>query len=39
MNPENIVKLKHIKNINGFLVGGASLYENKFVDIIKKTTI
>ena len=39
VNPENIVKLKHIKNINGFLVGGASLYENKFVDIIKKTTI
>jgi len=39
VNPKNIIKLKHIANINGFLIGGASLYENKFVDIIKKATI
>ena len=34
---KNIKYLKNIKNINGFLIGGASQKQNKFIDIIKKT--
>ena len=37
VNPENINELKLIKNIDGFLVGGASQNSKKFIDIIKKT--
>lgn len=37
VNPKNIKYLKNIKNINGFLIGGASQKQNKFIDIIKKT--
>ena len=37
VNPKNINELKLIKNIDGFLVGGASQDHKKFIDIIKKT--
>ena len=37
VNPENVQKLTELSEINGFLVGGASLNPNKFIDIIKKT--
>ena len=37
VNPKNINKLKLIKNIDGFLIGGASQDPKKFIDIIKKT--
>ncbi len=37
VNPKNINDLKKIKNIDGFLIGGASQSANKFIDIIKKT--
>jgi len=37
VNPKNIVLLKSINNIDGFLVGGASQDSKKFIDIIKKT--
>ena len=37
VNPENINNLKEINNIDGFLVGGASLNAKKFIDIVKKT--
>ena len=37
VNPKNINELKLIKNIDGFLIGGASQDPKKFVDIIKKT--
>ncbi len=37
VNPKNIDSLKLIKNIDGFLVGGASQNSKKFIDIIKKT--
>ena len=37
VNPKNINELKLIKNIDGFLVGGASQDSKKFIDIIKKT--
>ncbi len=37
VNPKNINKLKLIKNIDGFLIGGASQNSKKFIDIIKKT--
>ena len=37
VNPNNIVELKKIRSINGFLVGGASQNSNNFIDIIKKT--
>jgi len=37
VNPKNINKLKLIKNIDGFLIGGASQDSKKFIDIIKKT--
>ena len=37
VNPKNILELRLINNIDGFLVGGASQDPNKFIDIIKKT--
>ena len=37
VNPKNINILKKIKNINGFLIGGASQDHKKFIDIVKKT--
>ena len=37
VNPKNIRDLKSIRNIDGFLIGGASQEAKKFIDIIKKT--
>ncbi len=37
VNPKNINDLKLIKNIDGYLIGGASQDHKKFIDIIKKT--
>ena len=37
VNNQNINYLKQIKEINGFLIGGASQNSKKFIDIIKKT--
>ena len=37
VNPKNIIDLKRIKALDGFLIGGASLNPKKFIDIIKKT--
>ena len=37
VNPNNAKELAQIKDINGFLVGGASLNPKKFIDIIKKS--
>ena len=37
VNPKNVNSLNSIKNIDGFLVGGASQDAKKFIDIIKKT--
>ena len=37
VNPENIINLKKINNIDGFLIGGASQSTKKFIDIVKKT--
>ena len=39
VNPKNILELKQIDNIDGYLIGGASQDPNKFIDIIKKTYI
>ena len=39
VNTKNINELKTIRNIDGFLVGGASQNSKKFIDIIKKTYI
>ena len=37
VNPKNIINLKKVNNLDGFLVGGASQSAKKFIDIIKKT--
>jgi len=37
VSPQNIINLKEINNIDGFLIGGASQNSNKFIDIVKKT--
>ena len=37
VNPQNIVLLKSINIIDGFLIGSASQDTKKFIDIIKKT--
>ena len=37
VNNKNIVQLKDINTIDGFLIGGASQSSKKFIDIIKKT--
>ena len=39
VNNINILRLKNIRGIKGFLVGSASQNSNKFIDIIKKTII
>ena len=37
VNDKNIINLKKINEIDGFLIGGASTNSKKFIDIIKKT--
>ena len=37
VNTKNIMSLRKISSINGFLIGGASQNSKKFIDIIKKT--
>ncbi len=37
VNANNIIELKNISMIDGFLIGGASQDSKKFIDIIKKT--
>ena len=37
VNPKNILSLREISLINGFLIGAASQNSKKFIDIIKKT--
>ena len=37
VNPKNAKDLAQIKEIHGFLIGGASLNVKKFIDIIKKS--
>ena len=37
VNPKNANNLAQINEIDGFLIGGASLNAKKFIDIIKKT--
>ncbi len=37
VNAKNINNLKMIKNLNGFLIGGASQNAKNFIDIVKKT--
>ena len=37
VNPKNILELKKITLIKGFLIGGASQNAKNFIDIIKKT--
>ena len=39
VNPQNIKDLNKISEIDGFLVGGASINPKKFIDIIKKSII
>ena len=39
VNNLNILQLKKISVIDGFLIGGASKDSKKFIDIIKKTYI
>ena len=37
VSSQNIINLKEINNIDGFLIGGASQNSKKFIDIVKKT--
>ena len=37
VNPKNINNLKMIKDLDGFLIGGASQSSKNFIDIVKKT--
>ena len=37
VNGKNILNIKKINEIDGFLIGGASTNSKKFIDIIKKT--
>ena len=37
VNSKNIIKLRFINNIDGYLIGGSSQDPKKFIDIIKKT--
>ena len=37
VNENNVLMLKKIKEIDGFLIGGSSTISKKFIDIIKKT--
>ena len=38
VNSKNISELKKINDLNGFLIGSASLRAKNFIDIIKKST-
>ena len=37
VNPQNIMDLKGVNYLDGFLIGGASQNAKKFIDIVKKT--
>ena len=37
VNPKNIKDLSKIREIDGFIIGGASINPKKFIDIIKKS--
>ena len=37
VNPKNIIDLKKVNNIDGFLIGAASQNVKRFIDIVKKT--
>ena len=37
VNSKNIDNLKTIKDLDGFLIGGASQNSKNFIDIVKKT--
>ena len=37
VNSKNIIELRKISSISGFLIGGASQNAKNFIDIIKKT--
>ena len=37
VSPKNINNLKMIKDLDGFLIGGASQNSKNFIDIVKKT--
>ena len=37
VNPLNIMELKRVNYLDGFLIGGASQSAKKFIDIVKKT--
>ena len=37
VSSQNIINLKEINNIDGFLIGGASQNSKNFIDIVKKT--
>ena len=37
VNPQNIMDLKEVNYLDGFLIGGASQNAKKFIDIVKKT--
>lgn len=37
VNPKNIKNLSKIREIDGFIIGGASINPKKFIDIIKKS--
>ena len=37
VSKKNILQLRLIDNIDGFLIGGASQNSKKFIDIVKKT--
>ena len=37
VNPRNIMELKRVNYLDGFLIGGASQSAKKFIDIVKKT--
>ena len=37
VNPRNIMELKRVNYLDGFLIGGASQNAKKFIDIVKKT--
>ena len=39
VSSKNIIDLKQINQLNGYLIGGASRDQKKFIDIIKKTII
>ena len=38
VNSKNVLELKKINDLKGFLIGSASLRAKNFIDIIKKST-